>query len=150
MLTEEQLTFLKVRKDFLTSKFLLRVSKLENGCWNFRGGRRGRYRKFAPKAGLHLMAHRFSAYLYKDFDLNSSKFVLHECDNPSCVNPDHLYIGNQFDNMQDRINSGNNPMLNKTHCPQDHEYNYVNTYNDANGHRHCVICMKIRDIARSN
>jgi len=35
-------------------------------------------------------------------DNPESQYVLHECDNPACVNPGHLYVGDQQDNMQDR------------------------------------------------
>ena len=51
-------------------------------------------------------AHRVAAHVWKGFDLNSKLVVCHTCDNPKCINPDHLFIGTQKDNMQDAHRKG--------------------------------------------
>jgi hypothetical protein len=47
--------------------------------------------------------HRLSLHAFCGFDLKSEKMVLHRCDVRSCVNPDHLYVGTQSDNMRDMV-----------------------------------------------
>lgn len=51
-------------------------------------------------------AHRVSAMIFKNFDINSNLDVLHHCDNKLCINPKHLFIGTQKDNMKDCIKKG--------------------------------------------
>jgi len=50
-----------------------------------------------------VFAHRFS-YEMKNGPVPEGKFVLHHCDNPACVNPEHLYVGDKKDNAKDREN----------------------------------------------
>ena len=49
--------------------------------------------------GKMQLAHRISYHLHI---AKTNQFVLHNCDNPCCVNPEHLYAGTQKDNMRDR------------------------------------------------
>lgn len=53
-------------------------------------------------------AHRLSWILTKG-EIPKGKSVLHRCDNPPCINPDHLFIGDNFDNMADRKAKGRAP-----------------------------------------
>lgn len=50
-------------------------------------------------------AHRISWTIYKG-KIPNGFLVLHRCDNPECVNPDHLFLGTYKDNMQDKIKKG--------------------------------------------
>lgn len=50
-------------------------------------------------------AHRLSYFLYKGI-IKQSLNVCHTCDNKSCVNPDHLYLGNSKQNALDAVNRG--------------------------------------------
>ncbi len=58
--------------------------------------------------GKTLMAHRV-AYALVHPKMDGSKFVLHRCDNPSCVNPNHLFLGTANDNIQDMVSKGRQP-----------------------------------------
>lgn len=63
--------------------------------------RDGYGRVFYKKHKIRL-AHRLSYFLYYgDFDKQLK--VLHKCDNPSCVNPEHLFLGTTEDNIRDRV-----------------------------------------------
>ena len=44
-------------------------------------------------------------------EVPEGKLVLHRCDNPGCVNPDHLYIGNHQDNMDDKMKRGRHVLI---------------------------------------
>lgn len=75
------------------------------GCWIWLGSTNpAGYGQFwvSPKAE---MAHRVSFSIHKQV-IPSGKIVCHHCDNPSCVNPDHLFMGTHLDNVMDKIKKG--------------------------------------------
>lgn len=50
-------------------------------------------------------AHRY-AWLITNGPIPAGASVLHHCDNPPCVRPDHLFLGNALDNAQDKVQKG--------------------------------------------
>jgi len=56
-------------------------------------------------AGVETRAHR-AMFFYVNPEANRELFVLHRCDNPQCVNPEHLFLGTQKENMQDMHSKG--------------------------------------------
>jgi hypothetical protein len=70
----------------------------ETGCWEWNRCRdRNGYGKFKYKE--HQLAHRVS-YLFHKGDPAGLE-VCHHCDNPCCINPEHLFLGTHDDNMKD-------------------------------------------------
>lgn len=65
--------------------------------------------------------------------------VLHRCDNPPCINTNHLFLGTRSDNMTDAGIKGRHGNAKKTHCSKGHEYDEANTYR-SNGRRYCRAC----------
>lgn len=86
-------------------RFMLYVQKSDNpnGCWEWTGSKLPNgYGGFEIKHKKYL-SHRVSYALFINM-IPDGLEVLHKCDNKSCVNPSHLFLGTQKDNMQDMKN----------------------------------------------
>lgn len=117
------------------------VEKDANGCWNWRGAR---YRKGYGRIsidGRQVAAHR-TAYRLAHGEIPDGLVVRHRCDNPPCINPDHLEVGTAADNSRDMVERGRsapNPRALNTRCANGHPFDEVNTY-WWNGARYCKAC----------
>lgn len=79
-----------------------RVSKLDNGCWEFTGYRSKKGYGEIKVDGRMEKTHR-QAWLLTFGAIPLSLQVLHRCDNPPCINPSHLFLGTNKDNVADRV-----------------------------------------------
>jgi len=75
-------------------------------CWNWQGNKTSEgYGRVNWNGSLYL-AHRLSLYLHDVISFNvlnnGSLVIMHRCDNPACLNPDHLTIATQRENIADR------------------------------------------------
>ena len=85
-------------------RFESRIKKSEN-CWEWNGGKSVLgYGRFWLD-GRDQRAHRVSYQFYVG-EIPDGLNVCHRCDNPGCVNPDHLFLGTTTDNARDRMNKG--------------------------------------------
>lgn len=80
-------------------------------CWNWTGFTNLGYGWFWIGKGKSMTAHRFIFEKQLGRDLGRHEFVCHHCDNRQCVNPAHLFLGSQGDNMQDMISKGRSPHI---------------------------------------
>ena len=106
------MTEFKVVTDLDLLKFTLfnRTRLAENGCWEWVGYfRAGGYGGFSMN-GKNCAAHRVSYEAYKG-KIPKGMVVRHSCDNPACINPDHLTLGTQRDNAADREARGRGSKL---------------------------------------
>lgn len=82
------------------ARFLARVEKRDDGCWRWLGAlNRDGYGRIGA-GGRYTGSHRFA---YERFvrPIPPGLSVCHRCDRPWCVNPEHLFLGTQKDNMRD-------------------------------------------------
>lgn len=73
-------------------------------CWEWTGAKIAGYGTIRI-AGKNVPAHRFSFEIHSYTPIQS-KWVLHHCDNPSCVNPKHLFLGDHAANTADKMKKG--------------------------------------------
>jgi hypothetical protein len=126
-------------------------------CWPWTAGRnRHGYGLYAFE-GKTILANR-GLWILLHGAVPEGRFVLHHCDNPPCVNPEHLYLGTQAENMRDLVVRGRHATLHgfkqpghppKTACLRGHPFDGTNTYTAPNGKRGCRQCFRVRKELRA-
>lgn len=128
-----------------------------NECWNWFGARSGNYGSIWWN-GNRIAAHRLS-WILAGGEIPEEKELCHKCDNPLCVNPEHLFIGSHSENMKDAWNKGRlvpphkrgcipHNVL-KTHCRNGHPFTPENTYRNKTA-RICRTCKRFHQTSYMN
>lgn len=114
-------------------------------CWEFKIRHTNGYGQI-HHSGKCLLAHRVSWQIHNG-EIPEGMFVCHTCDNPPCVNPDHLFLGTHSDNMIDMYVKGRGAKRKRnasSKCKNGHDRIPENLYTRPdNGIQACLICIKI-------
>ncbi len=125
---------------------LSRCVENEKGCLIFKGAHRGGRKHRYPNIkynGKQWSGNRFVWTVLKG-EIPPGMLACHACDDTSCLNIDHLFLGTPQDNAQDMTDKGRSKEQWKTHCRYGHslEDAHIMKGHGGNG-RQCRTCLKI-------
>lgn len=89
----------------------------ETGCLNYLGAKDGHGYGMVHWKQKSRRTHRVVLSIMTDVDIDTKLIAMHKCDNPSCVNPEHLLWGTSLDNNRDRHLKGRNGNFKGEHNP---------------------------------
>ena len=127
----------------------LRGENMED-CQEWEGQRTPQGYGYTTFEGKHWRAHRL-VWTLAHGEIPKGFYICHTCDNPPCVNIDHLWLGTPTDNARDREAKGRGVQPNhnkfKTHCKRGHPFDQANTVKTVGGRR-CRKCRCAYQTAR--
>jgi hypothetical protein len=117
-------------------------------CWLWRGTRTLAGYGQVQICNQRLYLHRL-VYEWVRGEIPEGHVIMHTCDTPACVNPAHLRVGTQSDNMQDAAQKGrmNNWMRDRVACKNGHPFEGRNVaihYEGKYRIRRCRTCARVR------
>lgn len=144
------------KKASMEERFFQKVNKT-NSCWLWTGALNSRGYGSMGVAGKAISAHRLSYTWFKG-EIPEGMIVCHSCDVPSCVNPDHLWVGSYADNMNDMVNKNRQGLTSRKqdHCRKGHSFQEFEPYvrikkkgrQAGKEYRTCSECSRINDANR--
>lgn len=135
----------------LEQRFWSKVDKTGQ-CWIWTAAKNKGYGIFSI-GKKNKFAHRVSYELFYKSSIDGI-LICHKCDNPSCVNPQHLFLGTHHDNTMDAMAKGRmklawvDEMRSRTKCKNGHNFDSLNTHIRKDGTRNCKKCTMIRNKKR--
>jgi len=123
------------KKDKIKSKVNLFCSKVDirgpNECWLWKGfvHKVRKYGEFYYNKKYE-KAHRVSWQIFNDREIPKNLVICHSCDNPQCVNPGHLFLGTQKDNIYDMHSKKRNEKLRLATSASDESHQVSKLTND--------------------
>jgi HNH endonuclease len=82
------------------------IPEPNSGCWLWMGALDTKGYGKTKYEGRNWLVHRLIFCIKNKLKITDGKFVCHKCDNTLCVNPNHMFIGTQKDNMLDASRKG--------------------------------------------
>ena len=118
------------------------------GCWLWQGAQnRKGYGQFRCQGTLHIASRFVWELTYGG--IPEGQQVLHKCDNPPCVNPEHLFLGTNQENVDDKMAKKRHWTFAKTACKNGHPYVEGSFYvKPGKNGRACLVCS--RESCRKN
>lgn len=110
-------------------------------CWLWQGPKNQKGYGMTTRFEGTQYVHRI-AYLQKTGISPKGWLVCHHCDVPNCLNPDHLWLGDNFSNQQDAALKKRLRSQKKTHCKNGHPLSGKNLYICTRGYRECKRCRR--------
>ena len=130
----------------LVERFWEKVNKAGE-CWVWLGSKTKNGYGQIWNNGKVEYAHRVSFEIHKG-DIPSGLEIDHLCENPSCVNPDHLETVTHSENIKRAVHRINYANKRKTHCKHGHALEGDNLRSGQRGKRQCRECARRRDRER--
>lgn len=123
------------------------------GCWEWRGARNDSGYGDLTLGRQGLYNARVHRLMYERFirPIPDGLIVRHKCDNPPCVNPDHLEVGTYQDNSDDMIKRGRHWRHGATECRNGHDLTDPSSYrfekrSGRGGEKVCLACQRERHL----
>ena len=131
----------------LSERFWSRVDQSggPDACWTWTAGGDQSGYGLVSVDGRNQRTHRVSWVLHHGA-IPLGLLVLHYCDNPPCVNPAHLHLGDTAQNMREMSERRRGAGMAATHCSNGHEYTEATTRRQGprGTQRVCRVCERER------